>query len=152
MQWIADVLKTLLAFWSGVFPIPQATAEPTAAHAIYRCKAADQITFSDRPCSADAQVYEVASGRVDPAQSEPPAPAAAQPARSAGASKDTPRRRSAKPSADAARAKQVACDGIESRLRDLRSKMRSGYGAREGERLKERHRALQERRRAMQCR
>jgi Domain of unknown function (DUF4124) len=153
MQWIADLLRTLLALWGGAFPIPQAAAESIAAHAIYRCKAAGQITFSDRPCSADAEVHEVAGERADPARAEQPTVAATRPARTAGTAKDTPRRRrSAKPSADAARAKQVACDGIESRLREVRSKMRSGYGAQEGERLRERQKALQERRRAMRCR
>ncbi len=36
----------------------------------------------------------------------------------------------------------AACAKLEQALRDVRTKMRSGYGAKEGERLKARHRQL----------
>lgn len=47
---------------------------------------------------------------------------------------------------------KAACARLEQGLRDVRSKMRTGYGAKEGERLKQRQRQLNNRRRLEKCR
>jgi hypothetical protein len=46
---------------------------------------------------------------------------------------------------------QSKCAKLEQRLRDVRSKMRGGYGAKEGERLKARQRQLNGQRRTQKC-
>jgi hypothetical protein len=52
--------------------------------------------------------------------------------------------------ADQARHK-AECERVTQSLRDIRSKMRAGYNAREGERLRERQDKLEQKRRAAGC-
>lgn len=118
---------------------------PTTA-TVYRCAVGDQITFSDRPCGAGAQIYEPDTSRVS--TYDPPAPAAsgARPA----AKRDRPRISNG--SIEAARAKKKAeCSRWRAELKALRDKMRAGYRSKEGERLRERQSRLQSQLRAARC-
>ena len=112
---------------------------------IYRCKAADAVTFSDRPCDAAAEVYE-AGARVNTYEAPDFAPRAsiAPAVKARGRESDSEAK---------ARAKLLErCERIQQSLRDIRSKMRSGYTAKEGERLRTRQTKLQNQRRAAKCR
>lgn len=116
-----------------------------AEGSIYRCETADGVTFSDRPCDAAAEIYEagaylntyeapdiVSSARVTPAARV--------------------HRRDSEPDAKA-RAKLLEhCQRIQQSLREIRSKMRAGYTAKEGERLRVRESKLREQRSAAKCR
>ncbi|HEU4600933.1 MAG TPA: hypothetical protein VFS24_03140 [Steroidobacteraceae bacterium] len=115
------------------------------ADTIYRCDSGGTITFSDRPCGADAQKFEpnlnlvshyepVATHVVTEVQSRPV--------------KEAP------PDASIAQlqAKHAEeCRRIRESLGTIRSQMRAGYNAKQGERMKERERKLNESRRAKRC-
>jgi hypothetical protein len=115
---------------------------------IYRCVDENGPVYSDQPCAANADPHEIDDSRVT--VYTPP------PAQKGGAVQAT----SARP-AKASRAKAVrlpdpakhaaACARLQQALRDVRTKMRTGYGAKEGERLKARRRQLEERRRIEKC-
>jgi hypothetical protein len=131
----------------ALLAIAQASADPAAARPIYRCDLGGQSVFSDRPCGSDASTYEADTGRVSITQS---APVKISPTQDSGPQE---RRRGAAGGNAQARARHAAtCERIESGLREIRARMRSGYNARQGERLKERQQALQVKRRAARCR
>ncbi len=113
---------------------------------IFRCVVDDVVTFSDRPCAADAvqhlpndqwvstvKVEQTASG----VRSVPPV---SRLRKSSGRSI----------AADQAKHKEN-CARIERSLRDMRSQMRAGYDAKQGERLRERQRRLNDERREKRC-
>jgi hypothetical protein len=122
--------------------------EASSTSAIYRCEAGGTITFSDRPCDASARPYAPDSSRIS--TYEAPSVPQADPGR-----KQTKPRKSKGsargPSVDPL-AKRAACDKLKNALKDIRARMRSGYSAKEGERLRERQQALQARLRADRCR
>lgn len=139
---------TRLPFLATVLLISSPPADAMPARAIYRCKAADVVTFSDRPCAAGAQEYKADSSRI----STYAAPPAAQTAAAKPKQKQRPKKAAPGP-ARASQAKHEAdCDRLRGALRDIREKMRRGYGAKEGERLKERQAKLEQRRRVQRCR
>lgn len=118
-----------------------ATAGDSPARTIYRCESAQGPVFSDRPCSAVSEVYEPDLGRVSvvdtvspPALPAPRSASAARPARQA-----------------AIQPKATACEGLERSLHKIVSTMRAGYNAKQGERLRERKRELEAKRRAEKC-
>lgn len=114
---------------------------------IYRCDSDGAVVYSDRPCAADAAVYENGGSRVTvyeaPAVSERP---------SSRTSKPTTRKAKSNRNAGARlEQRQVLCAKLDQSLRDVRTRMRTGYGVKEGERLKARQRQLMERRRNEKC-
>lgn len=125
-------------------PVWSSGAQP----AIYRCAGAGGVVYTDRPCESGANPHEVDNSRITVYTLTPAAERASAP---------TPTKQSKGRRAQPGRAADPAehrtkCAKLEQGLRDVRSKMRSGYGAKEGERLKARQRQLNERRRAQKCR
>lgn len=120
----------------------------TRADTIYRCAHDDVVTFSDRPCGIDAQVYEPDTSRVSEVKSAPSAFVATA-AHTQGRS---PRPSQSGPSIAESQAKHAEeCRRIHDSISTIRSKMRAGYRAKEGERLKEREQKLNASRRAKRC-
>ena len=123
-------------------------ATAIAATPIYRCEVSGVTTFSDRPCSPEAAEY-VPDGRrvsmVNVERASDPSHARPEP-RSQG----RPRAKGSI-AADQRKLKEE-CARIARSLGEIRSKMRAGYDAREGERLKDRQRKLTLDRREKKCR
>ena len=133
-----------MVFASGCWLSPGSSADPAPA-TIYRCEIGQSITFSDRPCDAGAQRYEPDPGRVS--TYTPPRVAPTQPTQR---KPERPRRPAA--TAASVHAKDAEeCARLRANLQGLRSKMRAGYGAKEGERLRERQAKLKARLRAARC-
>lgn len=135
-------LAALLIAWMHAAATPQ--------RVIYRCQVADVVVFSDRPCALEAQEYEADTSRI----STYAPPAVTQPVATRTKQKQRPERTSAaRASSQVSQAKHAAdCARVLASLKDIRAKMRAGYGAKEGERLKERQAKLEQRRRAQRCR
>ena len=113
---------------------------------IYRCLGEAEAVYSDRPCSPSADPHEIDDSRVTvytPTPADKPATTA-----SAKTIKARPPSKTRLPDPDKHR---LACARLEQSLRDIRNKMRSGYGVEEGERLKTRQRQLDQRRRLQKC-
>ena len=125
-----------------VLSAPMSGAEPT----IYRCTAESGTVYSDRPCAENANPHEIDDSRVTVYTPEPMVPRATAPA------KPTKAKRVKAPRLPDSAKHEATCAKLEQGLRDVRTKMRTGYGAKEGERLKERRRQLDNRRRAEKCR
>jgi hypothetical protein len=116
---------------------------------VYRCEAEGVITFSDRPCDASAREYTPDSSRISTYD------APAVPESAPGLKQKKPRKphESARGAAANSQAKRAAaCDKIRNALKDIRARMRAGYSAREGERLREREQTLRARWRTDKCR
>lgn len=119
-----------------------------AQTAIYRCTDENGPVYSDQPCVLNADPHEIDDSRVTvytPVPTDKPAPAttATKPAKA--------KRAKAVRLPDPAK-HEATCAKLEQTLRDVRTKMRTGYGAKEGERLKARRRQLDDRRRMEKCR
>ena len=124
--------------------IASAFANAASAPTIYRCIENEVVTYSDRPCGSSASEYH-ASERISILDVAPPA--ATKPARV----KPKPARVNTA-SIAAAQAKHAEnCAKLERSLRDIRSKMRAGYDAKEGERLRDRQRELTARQHDLRC-
>lgn len=141
---------TAAAFLTAVLAaFAVAQADPVSLRVIYRCEVAGVVTFSDRACGAESQEYEADAGRV----STYAPPAASQKVVVKTKQKPRGKRAGGSRSSQDSQAKRVAdCERIRLALRDIRAKMRSGYGVKEGERLRERQGKLEKRRRAGHCR
>ena len=117
-----------------------------AVVAVYRCTVQDVTVFSDRPCEPDAARYEPDTSRVSTYSSPPSSPVPQPPAS---------RTRHVRPSA-AAGAGQARhadeCERIRTALKEVAARMRAGYGAKEGEQLRERKAKLEGQRRTKKCR
>jgi hypothetical protein len=139
------MLSLRIRWWACVCSALVATPVALAAPQIYRCDIAGVSTYQDRPCTEDSVPYEPDIGRVS-TYDPPPATAARSAARK-------PRKRnSATASSAQAQAKRAEeCRRIGASLREIKAKMRTGYDAREGERLRARKLKLDERRRAHKC-
>lgn len=114
---------------------------------IYRCTGEAGTVYSDRPCAEAADIYEIDDSRVTvytPAAADKQSPAKA----AAEATKAKPVKRTRLP--DPAK-HRLTCAKIVQSLRDVRTKLRTGYGAKEGERLKQRQRQLDQQRRSEKC-
>lgn len=119
-----------------------------AASTIYRCESSGVITFSDRPCSTAAVKYVPDEQRVSTVKVEPAS--GPSPVRSVTRSK------ARAPDGNSIAAEQLKlkgeCARVDRSLREIRSKMRAGYDAREGERLRSRQSKLMRDRREKKCR
>jgi hypothetical protein len=110
----------VLALWA-VSPVM------ASDRAIYRCEIDGQLTFSDRPCSPAAKTYELDAKNANTYQAPPlqqPSPPAL---RKAPATQNA--------IADLKKHKET-CERLALRLKEVRSKQRTGYTAEQGERLK----------------
>lgn len=116
------------------------------APTIYRCDDGGAVIYSDRQCSPGANPHEIDESRVTVYEAPPAAQsspkAAAKPVRRAT------KHRKVEPDHEQRAAR---CNKLKQSLRDVRTKMRTGYGVKEGERLKARHRHLTEQRRSDKC-
>ncbi len=134
----AGITVVLLTFAS---PFAEAAAAPT----IFRCVENDVVAYSDRPCGPSASEYEASDSRISILEVTPP-------------SRTKPVRIKPKPTKTdsvSIATNQVEhardCAKIERSMRDIRSKMRAGYDAKEGERLKDRERTLTAQHRDLRC-
>ncbi|WP_116807709.1 DUF4124 domain-containing protein [Steroidobacter cummioxidans] len=112
---------------------------------IYRCTGDTGPVYSDRPCAAHADTHEIDDSRVTvytPEAAEGRSPATTKPTKA--------KRSKATRLPDPAK-RQITCAKLDQSLRDVRTKMRTGYSAKEGERLKARQRQLDQRRRLEKC-
>jgi hypothetical protein len=125
----------------------------SADRTIYRCVLAGVTTFSDRPCGESIEVHSLESS----ATSTPAVPrsgatasvselpqAVAKPVRAPAAGQAN--------SANHKDSRARECVRLDVELRRLRARMRAGYRAAEGERLRERQRTANARRRELTCR
>jgi hypothetical protein len=117
------------------------------ARTIYRCDSNGAVTYSDRPCAADAAIHENDSSRVT-VYAAPPSSGAAP---SQSGKPATHKTKSARPTGVSLEQRRARCAKLDQALRDVRTKMRTGYRVKEGERLKARQRQLSERRRSENC-
>jgi hypothetical protein len=117
------------------------------AETIFRCESPGGLIFSDRPCADDAAVHATEASRVSVYAAPPISGRASQPRSRAS----SPSRSAHKRAAEHAR-HQAACAKLDQSISEVRTKLRTGYGVKEGERLKERQRELAERRRRQRCR
>ena len=115
--------------------------------AIYRCKGADVVTFSDVPCEANAKRYQADLSRLSTYTPPPTSPSTRTTVKRA-----VPRELESSGSAAVTKAKRLEeCERITQSLRDIRSTMRTGYTAREGERLRSRQEKLEGQSRKKRC-
>jgi hypothetical protein len=117
------------------------------AGAIYRCESADGVTFSDRPCGANAAVHQ-SGDRISVMDAPPISKRASEPRPRAA---DKTGHKGAAAHADRLAKRQASCARLDQSLREVRAKLRTGYGVKEGERLKARQRQLAQRRRTEKC-
>lgn len=142
----------LIGLGIGVGSILLTTAHAFAEQvAIYRCAGDGGVVYTDRPCAGGADPHEIDDSRVSVYTPAPGAgrAAAATPSNPSKAKPAKPSKPGRAADPDRHRAK---CAKLDQGLRDVRTKMRSGYGAKEGERLKTRQRQLNEQRRTQKCR
>lgn len=126
----------------------QAADAPATARAIYRCSANGVTTFSDTPCAADAQVYDVDTSRISTYSPE----AVTVPKTAAIKAGTRPVRARKEGSIAADQARHAAeCAKLSDSLRELRATLRAGYGAKQGEQLRARQKKLENKRRTAHC-
>jgi hypothetical protein len=124
-----------------------ALAHPPAASAqatIYRCSVDGVPTFSDRQCGPESQPLKTMTLNV----AEAPAVAAADPQPKSARSQ---RRKDPIPRNPGQDKRAEACAKLALSLKELRSKLRAGYSAKEGERLRARQASLRERQKIARC-
>jgi hypothetical protein len=123
-----------------------ANVSPTlAASAIYKCEQHGTMTFSDRPCGSDAQLHRLDSTVMN-TYAAPPSTSSHK--RSpAKVVRRTPARKD-----ESEEKRQESCAKAARSLKEVGSKMRSGYSAKEGERLRERQAKLRDQQRQARCR
>ena len=139
--WLALLLAASLAAF------PAHAADRT----IYRCVLAGISTFSDRPCGDSIEAHSLDVPDVPAAvNSEVRTASVPEPSRVTPKRARAPSRDANLPNQKDSRAKD--CVRLDVELRRLSARMRAGYSAAEGERLRERQRMARERRRDLQCR
>jgi hypothetical protein len=122
-------------------------AQTQPGRTLYRCTVDGVTTFSDRPCAADASVYEPDTSRVS-TYDPPPVTRSTAPAESRRAA---PARQRASSGQDQVR-HAAACERLRDALKGVAARMRAGYNAKQGEQLRERKAKLDQQRRAQKCR
>jgi hypothetical protein len=139
---VAMFLLLAIGYCSGV------PAAERVAPSIYTCKVDGVVTFSDRPCGDAAQLHAIGESAINTYS----APAATPAAKSPGKSKVVPKLDPRSARADRAEAKRVEnCARYARSLKEIRSKMRAGYSAKEGERLRARQDKLRDSQRSASC-
>ena len=122
---------------------PAAGAQTT----IYRCEIDGVPTFSDRQCGPELEPIPTTALNV----SEAPPAAAKAPVASKSKSARSERRQDPALKTPTQDKRADACAKLTLSLQEIRSKMRSGYGVKEGERLRERQNSLRERQKMAHC-
>jgi hypothetical protein len=115
---------------------------------IFRCVVDGRAVFGDKPCpdTLSVEVSVASHNTYRGAESAPSKPSSLRPSAQRQASK--PDR-----SAEVAEQKQQErCRNFTKQLAQIESTMRAGYKAKQGEKLRDRQRALQERQVAERCR
>ncbi len=108
-------------------------AAAQAATSIYECRASGRPVFSDLPCSANAVKREVKI-TISAGEAPPPVPAPAR------VSASVTRKPTPKESAKRASPPVVSpCEKLFTEKDRLEARMRTGYGAKEGEQLRAAH-------------
>jgi hypothetical protein len=132
-------------------PPPDAQARP--GRAIYRCRIDGVDTFSDHPCGETIEEYDAGIGRLSILDSPPAAARTTErAAKKTSTVHDTPvRNASVKPPREEQAVKAKACQRSQQALHKIRDQLRTGYSARQGERLRDRKRDLEEQRRTIGC-
>jgi hypothetical protein len=145
MKIATKIALSAIVLGTGLLSLAQSSAQPP----IYRCAGEDGLIYTDRPCEGGAEPHEIDGSRVTVYTPAPVAEraSAAAPIKQPKKAKRARSGRTADPGQQRAK-----CARLEQGLRDVRTKMRSGYGVREGERLKTRQRQLNQQRRAQKCR
>ena len=139
MKFAAGMVLSVVAFGNAAGDSP----------IIYRCDINGVTVYSDQPCDAAARPHQLDDTRVTVYAAPPTAELATAAKTKQGAARRSQARRN---SATSHEKRQHKCDQLGRSLRDVRTKMRTGYGVDEGERLKERHRRLTAQRRVEKCR
>jgi hypothetical protein len=124
--------------------LPAASAQT----AIYRCEIDGVPTFSDRQCGPESQPIptrdlNVSEAPLAAAQAAVAAPKP-KPVRSEGRKDPVAKNQVADKAAE-------ACAKLALSLQEIRSKMRAGYGVKEGERLRDRQNSLRARQKVARC-
>ncbi|HVF17310.1 MAG TPA: hypothetical protein VNA21_10370 [Steroidobacteraceae bacterium] len=114
------------------------------AVSIYKCEVGGVLTFSDRPCSSEAELHELDETAVNTYDAPPVAPNTAE--TKARARKTVTRQAETQPDKRA-----ETCARVGRSMKEVRSKMRAGYSAKEGERLRERLAKLKGQQREYRC-
>lgn len=132
----------LLASIGGVC---ETVAAERSAAAVYRCHINGVLTFTDRPCGPVAELHELDTSQINTFEAsalpKTPRPAAGK-----------PKRKQNRPAQAIDPAKRAqTCERLTQSLKEVRSKMRAGYKASEGERLKERQAKLKSQLRLARC-
>jgi len=123
-----------------------AESSKAAGRPIYRCQIDGVTTFSDRACGDTIEVYKL---EMDNAAQ--PVRKAETPPRAAGPKVPPPKRRAQPQEAAKARSDE-SCARLNATLENLKSRLRAGYTAKEGEQLNARLAEAEERRRVQKCR
>jgi len=146
-----------LALGLGLIASACFAKDPIEVQRIFRCEVDGRIVFGDRPCVTVPSTVVV----LGPTNSyHAVAHAAASPStRKFAGSDDQSTGRSNGPStgqSDAIAAEQrrakLNCQRLADQLVNIENTMRSGYSGKQGERLRERQRQLEQRRRTERCR
>jgi hypothetical protein len=124
-------------------------AADSADRTIYRCVLAGVTTFSDRPCGDSIEVHSLEVPTAAVGAMGPP-PVLNGPARRQARS--TKAKPSDHPPVDHRDRQVTECKRLDAQLRQVAARMRAGYKARVGERLRAQQRVARARRRELRCR
>jgi hypothetical protein len=138
VQGVHMITRTLVLL--SAFAMLGAAAERT----IYRCSVGGVTTFSDRPCGDSTQVHSLDVAAASPAVVPERQKVATNSVRKPAATRIA--------GAGARDGRRDECVRLDSQLRRLSARMRAGYTAAVGERLREQQRELRARHRELRCR
>lgn len=132
---------------AGMMLIAGMAAAPTMAdkngsRTIYKCESSEGLVFSDHPCGPSTETYQPDLSAVSVVDT-----VVAPETHSTTRNVVRPAARSNSHAASRAE----ACARLDASLHKIAATLRSGYGVKQGERLKERKRELEARRRAQKC-
>lgn len=135
-------------------PPPRESAGRASYVGVYECTVNGQRVVSDRPCGSGAQARTLVVDQPDPREVALQRQRQLQAQQQAARSRTVPRYSSGSaPSiaAPAERSNAAACAAIDRAIDDLNARMRHGYGAAEGERLRAQWHALKRQRYDLGC-
>jgi hypothetical protein len=140
-----------LAVGLGLIACASFANDPIGAQRIFRCEVDGRMVFSDLPCTTVPSIEVV----LRPTNSYHADTPAVSPGTRKIVAPDQSTRQSDR-QADAIAAEQqrakLNCQRMADQLIHIENTMRSGYSGKQGERLRERQRQLEQRRRTERCR
>jgi hypothetical protein len=122
----------------------EAESSKAAGRPIYRCQIDGVTTFSDRACGETIELYKLEMDNAAQPVRKTETPQAARP-------KVSPPKRLAKPQEPSKTRSEETCARLNETLENLKSRLRAGYSAKEGEQLHARLARAEDRRRAQKC-